>query len=91
MKRKLSKSKSKERKINYSDESYEQLPGLLPEELRQLIRFQEEADVATDRYEELVDVQRSMEEEIGNSLYLKNKKESYVDNYKDYLNMKYRK
>lgn len=77
--------------MKYSDESYEQLPGLLPEELRQLIRFQEEADVATDRYEELVDVQRSMEEEIGNSLYLKNKKESYVDNYKDYLNMKYRK
>ena len=77
--------------MKYSDDSYEELPGILPEELRQLIRFQEEADVATDRYEELVDVQRSMEEEIGNSLYLKNKKESYVNNYKEYLDMKYRK
>ena len=77
--------------MKYSDDSYEELPGLLPEELRQLIRFQEEADVATDRYEELVDVHRSMEEEIANSLYLKNKKDSYVDNYKEYLDMKYRK
>ena len=77
--------------MKYSDDSYEELPGLLPEELRQLIRFQEEADIATDQYEELVDVQRSMEEEIGNSLYLKNKRDSYVDNYKEYLDMKYRK
>jgi hypothetical protein len=91
MKRKSPRSKSKEKKMKYSDDSYEELPGLLPEELRQLIRFQEEADIATDQYEELVDVQRSMEEEIGNSLYLKNKRDSYVDNYKEYLDMKYRK
>lgn len=77
--------------MKYSDDSYEELPGLLPEELRQLNRFQEEADVATDLYEELVDVQRSMEEEISNSLLSKNKKDSYVDNYKEYLDMKYRK
>ena len=77
--------------MKYSDDSYEELPGLLPEELRQLNRFQEEADVATDLYEELVDVQRSMEEEISNSLLSKNKKNSYVDNYKEYLDMKYRK
>jgi hypothetical protein len=91
MKRKAQKSKSKEKKMKYSDDSYEELPGLLPEELRQLNRFQEEADVATDLYEELVDVQRSMEEEISNSLLSKNKKNSYVDNYKEYLDMKYRK
>ena len=61
----MKKTQSAKKKIKYSDESYEELDGLKPEELRQLNRLQEEAGSATDRYEEVLDVQRSMDEEIA--------------------------
>ena len=72
-------------------ESYEELEGLSPEELRQLNRIQEEAGRATDRYEELLDVQRSMDEEIAHCLNAVHQMDNTVDTFKEYLDYKYRK
>jgi chromosome segregation ATPase len=87
----VKKTQSAKKKIKYSDESYEELDGLKPEELRQLNRLQEEAGSATDRYEEVLDVQRSMDEEIANCLQAVHQMDQTVETYKEYLNFKYRK
>ena len=87
----MKKTQSAKKKIKYSDESYEDLDGLKPEELRQLNRLQEEAGSATDRYEEVLDVQRSMDEEIANCLQAVHQMDQTVETYKEYLNFKYRK
>ena len=87
----MKKTQSAKKKIKYSDESYEELDGLKPEELRQLNRLQEEAGSATDRYEEVLDVQRSMDEEIANCLQAVHQMDQTVETYKEYLNFKYRK
>ena len=87
----MKKTQSAKKKIKYSDESYEELDGLKPEELRQLNRLQEEAGSATDRYEEVLDVQRSMDEEIANCLQAVHQMDQTVETYKEYLDFKYRK
>ena len=87
----MKKTQSAKKKIKYSDESYEDLDGLKPEELRQLNRLQEEAGSATDRYEEVLDVQRSMDEEIANCLQAVHQMDQTVETYKEYLYFKYRK
>jgi hypothetical protein len=74
----------------YSDQSYEELEGLVPEELRTLNRMQEDADRAADAYEELFDVETELKEEVKNLLYTKNKYDCMVSSFKDYLDLKYR-
>jgi len=89
--RPMKRTQIAKKKIKYSDESYEELEGLSPEELRQLNRIQEEAGRATDRYEELLDVQRSMDEEIAHCLNAVHQMDNTVDTFKEYLDFKYRK
>jgi hypothetical protein len=81
---------SKKKKIKYSDESYEDLDGIHPEELRQLNRMQDDAYYATTNYEELLDLKGSMNQGITDALIFKNKMETFLDSYKDYLDLKYR-
>ena len=99
MKGKASKSKEvnpfqrvqrKKKKIKYSDESYEDLDGIHPEELRQLNRMQDDAYYAASNYEELLDIKGTMSQGITDALIFKNKMETYVDMYKEYLDLKYR-
>jgi hypothetical protein len=81
---------SKKKKVKYSDESYEELDGMHPEELRQLNRMQDDAYYAAANYEELLDVKGSMAQGITDALLLKNKMDNFVDMYKEYLDLKYR-
>lgn len=74
----------------FSDHSYEDLEGLNPEELRTLNRMQEDADKAADAYEELFDVESELKEEVKNLLLTKNKYDSMVASFKEYLDLKYR-
>ena len=85
------KASSKKRKLKYSDESYEELDGLHPEELRQLNRMQDDEYYAAANYEELLDIKGTMAQGITEALILKNKMENFVEMYKEYLDLKYRK
>ena len=85
------KVSSKKRKLKYSDESYEELDGLHPEELRQLNRMQDDEYYAAANYEELLDIKGTMAQGITEALILKNKMENFVEMYKEYLDLKYRK
>ena len=76
---------SKKKTVKYSDESYEELDGMHPEELRQLNRMQDDAYYAAANYEELLDVKGSMAQGITDALLLKNKMDNFVDMYKEYL------
>jgi hypothetical protein len=87
----MKKTQSTKKKVKYSDESYEELDRLKPEELRQLNDIQEEASRATDRYEDVLDVQRSMDEEIANCLHAVHQMDNTVEVFKEYLDFKYRK
>jgi hypothetical protein len=81
---------SKKKKVKYSEESYEELDGIHPEELRQLNRMLDDAYYAASNYEELLDLKGSMSQGITDALLFKNKMETFVDMYKDYLDLKYR-
>jgi hypothetical protein len=74
----------------FSDQSYEDLEGLDPEELRTLNRMQEDADRAGDAYEDLFDVESELREEVKNLLLTKNKYDGMVSSFKEYLDLKYR-
>ena len=87
----MKRTQSVKKKIEYSDESYEDLDGIDPEELRQLNRIQEEAGRVLDRYEEVLDIQRSMDEEIANCLNAVHQMDNTVETFKEYLDFKYRK
>ena len=86
----LQRVQSKKKKVKYSDESYEELDGMHPEELRQLNRMQDDAYYAAANYEELLDLKGSMAQGITDALLLKNKMDNFVDMYKEYLDLKYR-
>jgi hypothetical protein len=74
----------------FSDQSYEELEGLVPEELRTLNRMQEDADRAADAYEELFYVENELKEELSNLLLTKKKYNCMVSSFKEYLDLKYR-
>jgi len=52
--------------------------------------MQEDADKAADAYEELFDVESELKEEVKNLLLTKNKYDSMVASFKEYLDLKYR-
>ena len=80
----------RKRSVHYTDESYEELPGMEPDELRQLNRMQENADRATDSYEELADVERELHDEVQLLWHTKVKIDGMVMSFKEYLDLKYR-
>jgi len=85
------KDSLKRKKVHkYSDQSYEDLEAMDPEELRTLNRMQHDAYRANDAYEDLVDVENELKEEVNNLLTTKNKYDVMVTSFKEYLDLKYR-
>ena len=61
-----------------------------PADLRILNRMQDDAYKANDAYEDLVDVENELLEEVKNLLRTKNKYDAMVTSFKEYLDLKYR-